>query len=192
MKKSELGALTVIAAMVMVLLGIGNASADSLPRSHDSSCLEADRRTYILCEALLTQPAYDYTNADGSVVGVPSGGALVADLAEQGITATRTPAVFRDEALVLTTEHYMHEYGSVREDGSPCTDAATVDAYIPCAALWEQPSYDRNDGSGLSAPEGSEMIAEMSEAGVTPRENPRAFAAEATSEAMAYWETMQR
>lgn len=66
---------------------------------------------------------------------------------------------------------------SSRQDDTPCLPARDVRSYTLCAALWEQPSYDVRlpDGTIIGTPTGSELIAELSEEGLTPNRNAATF-----------------
>ncbi|MER6605711.1 hypothetical protein ABT282_07295 [Streptomyces sp. NPDC000927] len=179
-----LGILTGTAAMIAG----GAVTATAAPTEGSSTCLTApDLRTYIPCEALRAQPKYTYSNKDGSKVEIPKGSALLAELKEEGITPKKTPAEFRDASWVLIEEYHGHKKGKVRADGSPCLTAKGSSTYALCAALWEQDSYDREDGSGLSSPTGSEIVADLEGEGVTPSSRVERFRREVCVEVRGFF-----
>lgn len=186
---SLMSALVSLTAMLTLFTGTAEASAAERAPGSGNVCLTAPaQEVYAACEALRTQPVYDYVNDDGYVVGVNSGALLVDDLKLEGVTPDGTPERFRQEALALVRHYFSDKKGSPRGDGSTCLTAPDLRTYVACAALFEQPSYDRNDGSGLSAPTGSEIIAELSGEGITPAERPDDFRREARAEVEGYFQ----
>jgi hypothetical protein len=173
------GTTTFAGTLIMFLIMIfGSKDAGA---TEQDGCLAAEGpNTFRVCTALANQPAYEWTNPEGSKVGVPDGTALIAELRDEGQTPSTNAAGFRGSAQALTREYFDHEGGDRPQEDSECLTAADASTYVLCAALWVQPSYDREDG--LSNPEGSEIIAELAEEGVTPSRNVDQFQREAREE----------
>ncbi|MBD3004592.1 hypothetical protein [Streptomyces sp. 5-10] len=165
-----------------VLAGLAALFApNSAGAAEKDVCLTAEGpNTYRLCVALKAQPAYEWTNPSGSKTGVPNGVTLIKELRREGQTPNRNAAGFRGSAQVLTEEYFDHKGGDRPQDDGGCLKAVNSETYVLCRALWEQPSYDREDG--LSNPEGSEIVAELAEEGVTPSRNAGEFRRESRTE----------
>jgi hypothetical protein len=82
----------------------------------------------------------------------------------------------------------------VVQDSNPCLVAPNRKTYTLCFALWNQPSYDweQPDGSVIGVPESSEIIAELSEEGITPDGSPGRFRRAARALIGEYFEHVER